>query len=300
MSETRDALGTRATLTIIAPDRQEGHQAIDAAFDEIGRLTSILSTYDPASPISRLNRDGAIDEAPDELLFVLERAAEVARLSGGAFDITVQPVLDLYDRTFLDEGRAPTPEELRAAQALIGQEKIAVEGRRIAFESPGMRISVDGIAKGFIIDRATEVLMEHGSEGSLVEIGGDLRAVGHPVDRDGWTVGLQHPRARDEFLTRVTVSGRAVATSGDYEHYFVEDMSAHHLIDPRTGRSATGVISVTVVAPTALDADALATAVFVLGPDDGLALVERLGDTEALLVTAAGTALRSPGFAALE
>jgi thiamine biosynthesis lipoprotein len=142
--------------------------------------------------------------------------------------------------------------------------------------------------------------MHHGIAHALVEVGGDLRAVGHPVDHDGWSVGLQHPRARDMFLTRVTVTGRAIATSGDYEHFYVADRSAHHLIDPRTGRSAAGVSSVTVVAPTALDADALATAVFVMGPDEGLALVEQVSETEALLVTADGTVLRSGGFAALE
>ncbi len=285
---------------MVASSQTDGRRGIERAFDEVARLTGVLSTYDPSTPLARLNQDGAIDAAPDEVLVVLARAQQISELSEGAFDITVQPVLKVFDRTFGSFGRAPTSDEVDAALALVAHDRVSIVGRRVTLEVDGMRISVDAIAKGFIIDRATEVLVAAGIEHALVDIGGDLRAVGHPPDRSSWTVALRHPREPGGLLTRIALSGHAVATSGDYEHYFVDDRSAHHLIDPRTGRSASELASVTIVADTAIDADALATATFVMGPVDGMTLVNSLPRVEALMVSADGTVRRSSGFDALE
>lgn len=297
ISDVREALGTTASLTVVARDERAARRSLDLAFAEIDRLQDVLSTYDPEAPLARLNRLGSIDGATPEMLAVLDRARHFWAISGGAFDITVQPVIDLYERTFLDLGRAPLPDELDRARSLVDFEQLRVDGNAIALGRAGMRITVDGIAKGFIIDRAVEVLAADGVAAALVDIGGDMRVLGRPQGRRAWTLGIRHPRDPETFLSTMEVVDAAVATSGDYEHYFVEDLSAHHLIDPRTGLTAREVTSVTVVAPTAMDADALATTVFVLGVEAGLGLVESLEDVDAAIVTAAQEVRTSSGWA---
>ena len=249
--------------------------------------------------MSRLNRDGRLDEAAPEVIAVLARARHYAELSGGAFDITMQPLLDLYRTTYLGEDRPPTDGEIQRALALVGFEEVEIAAGRVTLGRPGMRLSVDGIAKGFVIDRAAETLAASGVEHALVDIGGDIRALGRPLDRPFWVVGIRHPRRRAEVVATVRATDRAIATSGDYEHYFVEDRRAHHLIDPRTGRSATDVTGATVVAATAMDADALATATFILGPSAGMALLESIDGAEGMMVTAGGDRVVTTGWGGL-
>ncbi len=257
----------------------------------------MLSTYDPATPLARLNRDGRLDDADPEVLTVLERARYYSELSGGAFDITMLPLLDLYQETFIGADRPPSDDELERARALVGFEQVHLDGEDVTLGRPGMRISVDGIAKGFIIDRAAQALVAAGVEDALVDIGGDIRALGRPAARPFWVVGIRHPRRPPtDFLVTIRAADSATATSGDYEHYFVEDRRAHHLIDPRTGRSATELSGVTVVADSAMDADALATTVFILGPSAGVALLESIDGAEGLMITTDGELVATVGW----
>ncbi|MFC1629527.1 FAD:protein FMN transferase [Gemmatimonadota bacterium] len=267
--------------------------AIEAAFAEVVRVDRLMSTYRNESQVGVLNRTGRVEAGPD-LLRVLERAWTVSELTSGAFDITIKPLLDLFSRLFEQEERAPEPDEIEACLQRVGYRRLTVEGNLISLPA-GSEISLGGIAKGYAIDLAVAALLQEGIDNALVNAGGDLRALG---DREGepWRVAVQNPRERGGLLATIPLSTMAVATSGDYERFFDPDREYHHIIDPRTGLSARGVMSVTITASSALDADALATAVFVLGAVDGLALIESLDGIEAFLVTDEGMIVTSGGM----
>ena len=216
-------------------------------------------------------------------------------LSRGAFDITVKPVLEVYDRAFDRWERVPTESEIDSVRTALGFERVTVEGQTITL-APGTRLDLGGLAKGYIIDRAVTALRRAGISDGLVDAGGDIRAFGSN-NGEPWRIALQNPRDPADFLAVIELTDRSVTTSGDYERYFDPEREYHHIIDPRTGRSATVLISATIVADLALDADALSTSVFVLGPDEGLALVEELAGIEALLITRDREIITSTGMA---
>ncbi|MFH0860194.1 MAG: FAD:protein FMN transferase [Candidatus Altiarchaeota archaeon] len=294
IKETRALLGTTVTITVMSADPAAARNAINLAFSEIERIEMLLSNYRNTSEVSKLNREGKIENASPDLIVNLEMADYYSNLSGGAFDITVQPILDLYGRTYNIEGRPPTEEEIGEARELIDYRNIRVDGRNVRFAKDGMSVTLGGIATGYAVDRAVEVLKDNGIEHALINAGGDIRALGSK-DSLPWTIALQDPRNKTNYVTMMRLNNQSVTTSGDYERYFVEK-KVHHIIDPKTGYSAMGVISVTIVADEAIDADALATAVFVLGPEEGLALVENLTNIEGLLITENKTLIRSSGF----
>jgi thiamine biosynthesis lipoprotein len=283
-------MGTLVSITVLASDRAE---AVEKAFAEIDRLERMMSTYVEESEISRLNRDGSL-AAGAEMQEVVERALHFHRISGGAFDITVKPVLDLHEASFDRDGNPPGEAELEAVSDRVDSAGIRIDDGTIAL-AQGAEITLDAIAKGYIVDRAVEILRGSGVEHALVNAGGDVRALG---DKAGvpWRVALQNPRDPSDYLAVIDLSDRSVATSGDYRRYFEPTLQHHHILDPRTGTSARDLISVTVTAETAMDADALSTTVFVLGPHEGLALVESLDGVEALVVTADREVLQSSGW----
>ena len=294
VSETRESMGTVVTITAVSEDRKAASEAVEEAFSEIDRLESLLSTYEEQSEISRLNRVGNIDAGAD-LLAVLERALHFHQLSGGAFDITAKPLLDLYQRSFSGGGSAPSDEQISELLPLIDAQQITFSGTMVSLPD-GAELTVDGIAKGYIVDRAIEVLHGRGVKGALINAGGDIRVYGPREDGGAWNIALQNPRAPADNLFSFPLREGAVATSGDYRRYYDPQRKHHHILDPRSGRSATGLISVSVIAPTAMDADALATGVFVLGPEAGLRLIESLAGAEAFLVTAERQFLSSSGW----
>lgn len=293
ISRTRHQLGTTVTLTVIHTREDRGLKAIAAAFDEVERIERLMSSYDRESEVSRLNAEGRIDADP-ELVGLVEKALHFSQLSGGAFDISIQPLLELFETTFGERGGPPAVGEVEAARALVGFDRISVSGNTISIAG-GMRVTLGGIAKGYALDRAVSVLREHGVERALVNAGGDMRALGEGMEGP-WRIALQNPRDRGDYLAVLPLSGMAVATSGDYERYFDPEMEYHHIIDPRTGLSAKGLISVTIVAPSAVEADALATAVFVLGRGKGMELVESLDDVEAMVITSEREVVVSSGL----
>ncbi|MFC1499747.1 FAD:protein FMN transferase [Candidatus Zixiibacteriota bacterium] len=293
VSRTRLLLGTAVTITVYGANESRALDAIEAAFAEVARVDRLMSTYRSESQVGVLNRTGRVKAGPD-LLHVLERARAISEASSGAFDITVKPLLDLFSRRFEQEGRAPDPDEIASCLQLVGYQRLTVDGELVSLPS-GSAISLGGIAKGYAIDLAVEALLEEGIDHALVNAGGDLRALGN---REGepWRIAVQNPRDREDLLATIPLSGLAVATSGDYERFFDSDRTYHHIIDPRSGLSAGSVMSVTITARSALDADALATAVFVMGIDGGLALIESLDGVEAFLVSAEGAIVTSEGM----
>ena len=293
VTETRELLGTFVTITVLHENGVAARSAIGSAFDEIARLGRLFHTIGEESEVARLNREGRA-AAGQELLHLIGEADRFHRLSGGAFDISVQPLLDLYGESFGRRGRPPTAEEIEGALALVGAERIGISGETVTLD-PGMKITLGGIAKGYAIDRAIAILAKRGVTRGLVNAGGDMRALGSRVDRP-WNIALRNPRDRADHVAILPLSGKTVATSGDYERFFEPTKKFHHIVDPRTGYSAKSLISATVVARMALDADALATAIFVLGPEAGMEMVDGMEGVEALLITAERKILKSAGL----
>jgi thiamine biosynthesis lipoprotein len=296
---TRTRLGTLVTVTVVHPDASAAATMVDDAFAEMTRLEAILSRYQPASPVSRLNAVGRIDDAPAELLDVMAWALDCARMSDGAFDPTIAPLLSLYAARAEGGEGTPEPSAVAAKRSLVGYEGLSIVGTRMGFDRPGMSVTLDGIAKGYVVDRAVAVLVDSGADRVLVDAGGDMASGGQGSVDDPWTVAVQDPRDARSAVDLVRLAGGCVATSGDYLQSFTEDRSAHHIIDPRTGYSPAHTASVSVVAGTAMAADALSTAVMVLGPDEGIRLLEGLDRVEGLLVTKAREAVRTSGFSRL-
>jgi thiamine biosynthesis lipoprotein len=289
-NETRVLMGTVVNLAVIGDDATAARQTIADTLAEMERLIALFDHRQPHSPLARLNQTGQLADPPAELTAIIQQAQQYGDLTGGAFDISVKPLLDAH--------RAGLP--IDAYLAVVDYRQIETSAAQIRLGQPGMALTLDGIAKGRVVDGATAVLQARGFQNILVEAGGDLMGLGMRPDGAPWRVGLAHPRATtDGALLRVLpLAAQAAATSGDYQHSFSQDFRQHHIVNPRTGYSPSELASVTVLAPSAADADALSTAVMVLGGEAGLALAARLPHVEALVVTKALEVRQTAGFPA--
>ncbi|MCL0070340.1 FAD:protein FMN transferase [Dehalococcoidia bacterium] len=289
------AMGTVVSITAIDEDTQMAEAAVGDAFDEISRIENLMSATDHSSEIYILNQSGGawVDLSP-ETIHVLERSLYFASISDGAFDPTVKPLLDLWMERVRAWGRLPTTDELGRALALVDWRALELDedNGRARFLKEGMKITLGGIAKGYAVDRAIAVLKESGVERALVDIGGDIRGFGPK----GWRIAVQHPRDGYEWLEVIDLKNSAVATSGDYRRFFLlGERRVHHILDPKTGQPADAVMSVTIVAGNSLDADALTTLVFVLGPEKGKELLNSLA-IAGLIVDSAGEIIMSEAW----
>jgi len=270
-------------MTAVHTDESAANAALDAAFAELERIESVMSLYRSESQISRLNRAGVL-EAPDaSLVEVLRFAAEVAKKSGGAFDVTVQPLWAL-------KGAKPDA----ATLALVDWRKVALDEKRVKL-APGMAITLNGIAQGFAADAAMRVMRAQGVEHALIDAG-EFSAHGSNAENAPWRIGIQHPRERDAFAALTRLENRCLATSGDYETTFSDDWSRHHILDPDTGESPGELASVSVLAPSAMAADALSTTLFVLGAKRGIDFLRGYPGTDALLILKDGRRVATTGF----
>lgn len=283
------ALGGAVSLVVFHESQAVAERALTDAFNVLDEVEDVLSLYRPQSQICRLNRDGVLARPHQDLVQVMRSAIRWSRLSGGAFDPTVQPLWSLYA-----QGGMVNPDRLQAARQLVDWRKVEVEADLVRL-GPGQEVTLNGIAQGFAADRVRDVLKAHGIRSALVNTG-EFGAIRHRPDGDTWRLGIQHPRIPDAHVALAALDDRFLATSGDYESRFSEDWSSHHIFDPATGRSPTTLSSVTVVAPTGLDADALSTAIFVLGPDRGLELAASCSGIEVLMVLKRGDLVATPGF----
>lgn len=293
-SRTARALGTDVSITVHHPDAGQARQALDAAFGELALVESLMSIYRDASPLSQLNRHGVLDDPHPYLVQVLQAAREMAQRSDGAFDITVQPLWALY-RQAQRSGRLPAAAEIQRAREQVDWRCVVISRDRIELRRPATAVTLNGIAQGFAADKVKEVLSKHGIQHALIDTGEVGTVGGNPHGRP-WNVGIQHPRQADAFISLAALQGRCLATSGDYATTFSDDFQHHHLFDPRTGRSPDELASVSITAPSALLADALSTAVYVLGPRRGAILLENTPDADALLVLKNGRTLSTAGF----
>jgi len=283
-----ETMGTDARVMTTAPDLAAARRIIAAAVPKIQLVTARMSTYREDSEISELNRVGASRAVPlsKETYEVLGRAVLFSRLTDGAFDITYAPLRTLWRRA-QQQDALPEEGELKEALLLVGSDGLILNDRTARFARAGMEVDLGGIAKGYAVDLAVEAMREAGARSGLVDIGGDLRLIGVPQEERPWKVKIVTPPGVDWEKPRVLHLGEsAVVTSGDYERYFTigkEKMS--HIFDPRTGRPVRSVPSATVLAPTATDADALATAISVMGPEEGIALIDSLDGVECMIVS---------------
>jgi len=267
--------------------------AVEAAFREIERVDAKFSTYKSDSDISLINQAAGIGPVAvdEETLELLKECIRISELTNGAFDISFAPLYEFWDYND-PPSRLPAHEEIMPALRKVGYYKIIVDPDRdtVFLPESGMRIDLGGIAKGYAVDRAIHALEKSGVKNALVNAGGDLRGISDNENHE-WTIGIQDPSDRSRLMGKMKLKNRAVATSGDYERFFeLDGLSYSHIIDPRTGYPANDFccIGVTVMTESAMAADAIATALFVMGWKKGEELINFLPDTEALIVEIKG------------
>jgi len=360
---TREMMDTYVKIIVYHADEEKAVEAMEAAFGRMKEIEAIASRFNSSSEVHRLNTEGTLEKPSPELVEMIETSIHYWNLTGGAFDITILPLLNLwsdYHDLFAanvsheeDLNKGVFPEALRSnftdfrpslyelngtptvtvegdvmgtgvpgwtirsdwqeyyvanlsgelrvftrfwyfpywsqqefinqTMPLVGPDKITVTGAAITLVQ-GMSITLDGMAKGYAVDAAIKVLEEKGVAGALVDAGGDIATLGTKPGDQAWVVGLRNPENKTESVTEFGLSGQAVATSGNYERYFNETYDVGHIMDPGTGRDVFKCSSSTIIADNCTVADLLATAVFVLGTDDGIRLVDTLPGTEALLL----------------
>ncbi|HXZ16324.1 MAG TPA: FAD:protein FMN transferase [Roseiarcus sp.] len=266
------SLGSPSRLLLYHRDRSAALRIVARCVDEIERLERIFALYRADSELARLNRDGRLETPSIELLSVLSLSQHLSALSGGAFDVTVQPLWDLYARHFFATAapapEGPDPDAIESALRLVDCRGIDLEPRRVVLARPGMGVTLNGIAQGYVADRLIEILRGHSCDGILADLGrSEMRALGsHPGGRP-WRVGLADPRCPEALAATLELRDDALCTSGGYGTKFEPSGRFHHLFNPATGRSASRYIGVSVVAPRAMIADALSTALYVASPD---------------------------------
>jgi thiamine biosynthesis lipoprotein len=300
--DTRELMDTFVQVVVYA-EEPVGQEAVDAAFTRMEEVEQVATTWDSSGEAYRLNQTGYLENASDDLLALLGLSIEYCELTGGVFDITVQPLLDLWEfnpeaeKQFWELDEATQLSAINEAMALVGCDGITIEGSSVRIED-GMEITLGGIAKGYAADEALETLTGMGIEHALINAGGDIRTLGSKPGNEPWAIGMVNPDDTTESLATFNVAGKSVTTSGNYERYFNPDKTIHHIMDPRTGYSAGDCISVSIITTNGAMADALATAVFVLGPEQGMDLVESLDDVETLIIDKDRNIYRSSGLSA--
>lgn len=290
-------MGTAIRVELWHEQAAAAEAAMDAVMAQMRQVDRTMSPHKPDSELSRINRDAARQAVPvsAEMFGLLQRAIEFSRLSEGAFDITFASAGHLYDYR---ERKRPSPEALAAARAAIGYQGLLLDppSQTVRFARSGMRIDLGGFAKGHAVDRGAAILRSRGVRHAIVTAGGDSHIVG---DRRGrpWTIGVRDPRRPGELAAVLPLVDVAMSTSGDYERYFEEDgVRYHHVLDPRTGASACGVHSVTILAADGLTTEALSKSVFVMGVEKGMRLVESCKGVDAVVVDAQGVLHYSSGL----
>ena len=297
--QQRDIMGTRVSLELWHPESSVADDCSVKAFAEMRRIEALMSTYQPSSEISLINDNAAISavEISDEMAQIVEQSLYFSEISNGAFDITYASVGYAYDYR---NSQQPSDESIADKLAAIDYRHIEIIDNRIRFRQHGVRIDLGGIAKGYAVDRAIEIVEGCGISQAMISAGGDSRIIG---DRGGrpWMLGIKHPRKPEGIALRLPLSESAISTSGDYERFFIEDGNrVHHIINPETGRSANKSWSATVIGPRAIATDALSTTIFILGAIKGLALIESLDGIDAIIIDSDGKVHYSSGFEAPE
>lgn len=283
--DAEDIMGTRVTLEFWSEDANSAGTIVKAVMDMMRGVDDQLSPYIETSELYRVNAEAFEHpvKVSGNFFRLLQKSRYYSELSEGAFDITFASVGRFYDYR---KGIAPDDAEIQKRLPAIDYHHVVLDdaSQTVRFSHPGVKIDLGGIAKGYAVDRAIDILKQFGVQSAIVAAGGDTRMLG---DRRGqpWIIGIQHPRKKSEFAVRIPLADSAISTSGDYERFFLDgEVRIHHIINPQSGKSADEVESVSILAPLAVDSDALSTTVFVLGVKPGLALINRLEGVDAIII----------------
>lgn len=282
-------MGSRFEITAIHQNPQMAWNAINGAIDEISRIEKLISSWDPNSQTSEVNKQAGISpvKVDKELFDLIKRSIQISKITNGAFDISYASM----DRIWKFDGTMesmPSSEEVRQAASKIDFRNIILDinERTVFLKEKGMKIGFGAIGKGYAAQKAKELMVNKGIVNGVVNASGDLIAWGHDVDGSNIEVAIADPKNKDKVLSWLVVDNGAVVTSGDYERYVMfNGMRFAHIIDPRTGYPTTGIKSVTIVTANPELADALSTSVFVLGVKEGLTLINQLPGVECLIIT---------------
>ncbi len=292
LKQTRMIMGTFAEVSIYSNDEKTAGMAIEESLDEMERMDRIMSNYKKDSELSRLNKKAAKSPVPcnGELLDVIEQSQYYSELSGGAFDITVSPVVALWG-FFREKGHVPPDKEIEKVLPAVSYKNIVVNKSNdtkkpaaISFKNTQTQIDLGAIGKGYAVDKALEIIRKYGISNGCINLGGNIYVLGTPPGKNAWKIGVQHPRNSGEILGYLELKNEATATSGDYERFFEFNGKRYsHIINPQTGRPVSGTIATTIVAPTGTEVDALSTSVFVLGHEKGMELIKKIPNAEAMI-----------------
>lgn len=278
-------LGTQAYIELWSEDSKQAEQLFSEVQAEFERINQLMSPYIASSELSLLNREAAKKpvQVSAEMYQLLQRAKQISQQSNGAFDITFASVGFYYDYR---NHKKPDATVLQTARQYVNYQSVELlKNNTVRFAQPGVKIDLGGIAKGYAVERSIALLAQHGISNALLTAGGDTRLLG---DKRGkpWLVAIKHPRQGDKYAAQLPLENSAISTSGDYERYFIEDgVRYHHILDPKTGQSATGLLSVTVTGADTTQTDALSTTLFVLGLKQGMALIEQIDGYDAIFIT---------------
>ncbi|CAK0753387.1 FAD:protein FMN transferase [Gammaproteobacteria bacterium] len=286
------ALGAPASIQLYHADETRARAALAVSLNELKRLEAIFSVHRADSSISALNREGKLENAPDDLITMLKRALALAEITNGVYDPTIQPVWQLYFRHFTaarPDPTGPAPRDLAAALTLVDWRAVELDTqrRRIAFARPGMGLTLNSGAQGYITDRITDTLRAHGFDRMLVDMG-EPRALSLKPDGSAWRIGIANPAAPNQAITTLEIVNKCVATSGGYGTVFDENGTFTHLINTRTGQTAPALFGVSVVADSGIQADGLSTAMLMAPVEQRRAILKAGGGLQAIYITPEG------------
>ncbi len=294
--ESRVLMDTFCAITVVSPSKEEAREAIEAGFAEIKRLEILLNYFSPDSELSAINKSAGIMavKVSSETADILSKTLDISKVTSGAFDPSIAPVIKLWKFSKgASENAVPPGGLIKEALRLVDYTRIVMSGSQEVFlPVKGMELDLGGIAKGYAADKAVDAIRSRGISAALVAIAGDIRGYGVNPSGNGWKVGIQNPRPAgaserpwEDVFAVLYLRDRAISTSGDYQRFFMQDGKRyHHLLDPKTGYPAdSGLISVSVIAPEGYLADSLSTAVFILGAEKGMKLLKSRG-IEGILV----------------
>ena len=302
--DTQNIMGTVINVTVWHEDDARAEEAIAAVMAEMRRIDQQYSPFIPTSELSRVNELAPKSTAKKpmpisaELVHIIQKAEHYSEISGGAFDITFASLARYYDYR---KGLKPTDAQFKELVPQINYKFIHLDAKHntVYFDHPKVYIDLGGIAKGYAVDRGAEILQQYGIANANVSAGGDSRVIGDKLGKP-WLVGIRNPRADDKNAVAITLplENCAISTSGDYERFFIDKdgQRIHHIINPKTGKSPHGIISVSVIGPRGFDTDPLTKTIFIMGADKGLALIDSLPGFDAVVIKEDGKVLYSKGL----
>ncbi|WP_321404849.1 FAD:protein FMN transferase [Maridesulfovibrio sp.] len=301
-SATRSLMGTQVSIVALHLSKEAAQSAVAAAFSEIERLSAIFDRRQPGSPVSQLNETGKLSDVPPELFEVMGKAQAYYHRSGGTFDLTVMPVIEMLQNHMDPKGRLSLSQsDFDDAMALVGSNFVHISRNGISFDRNSMSVTMDGIGRGYIVDRASDIMVENGVENHLIIAGGDIRARGERTPGQPWIVAIEDLSGKGRYPAVIQLKNAAVATSGGCEFYLDAERYHYHVPKPVNAQShGHGCqISLSVAAPTVMEADALSTSAFVMNPQGAIRFINAQKESECLISGLSGVKMTSRNWESL-